>query len=308
MNDPLPAQIYLWLGEQRGPFPQAEVEKMVSDKTIAAETLGWREGMAEWEPITSILPAASRPKSKLRLRPPRGDGADTPDSAGALGSTASPERCEPMSSYYRWPQFGPNIGICPPGEEPPNRTASNGIRMTTKEFVKILRSAVEGDPNSQWELVQIFEENAEIEPDMALAAKLREMAANYWARYVSQGGGAITDDPAVPDLSVPNTLMAPDESASAVRAGLRLRLRQQEEPAPVAISLALNEVIVDPEEIWQIVGRAREGDVIAMAQLGDIYRENARQEADQGRAARFAQKAHEWVHAASQGCASTPPA
>lgn len=47
------------------------------------------------------------------------------------------------------------------------------------------------------------------------------------------------------------------------------------------------------------VCRARDGDPKAMAQLGDMYRENTRQEQDHDRAAHFAQKAEAWLRAAS---------
>jgi uncharacterized RDD family membrane protein YckC len=46
---------YLWLEDkQTGPFPLEEVQNRWKDAAIHGETLYWREGMAEWQPLHAI--------------------------------------------------------------------------------------------------------------------------------------------------------------------------------------------------------------------------------------------------------------
>ena len=53
-------------GERLGPVAQAEFEKLVTDGVVKAETLVWRQGMAEWLPYAraGAGPAAATPASQ----------------------------------------------------------------------------------------------------------------------------------------------------------------------------------------------------------------------------------------------------
>jgi uncharacterized membrane protein YhaH (DUF805 family) len=71
------AGIYLHLNEaQHGPYSTAQLDAWLRDGTVAPETPAWQEGMAEWQPVTSLIPgapAASRPGMPRRpqvYRPP----------------------------------------------------------------------------------------------------------------------------------------------------------------------------------------------------------------------------------------------
>lgn len=48
-------------GQQLGPVSSQEIESLIKDGTISADSLVWREGMAEWKPANEVLtiPAAS---------------------------------------------------------------------------------------------------------------------------------------------------------------------------------------------------------------------------------------------------------
>jgi hypothetical protein len=49
-------QIYLWKNnEQTGPFEQHDVREQLTSGVLSAEDLGWREGMADWQPLRNIL-------------------------------------------------------------------------------------------------------------------------------------------------------------------------------------------------------------------------------------------------------------
>ena len=54
-------------GEQCGPHTEADLEKLVADKTVNANTLVWSDGMADWRPARDT---ALRPKFPASLPPP----------------------------------------------------------------------------------------------------------------------------------------------------------------------------------------------------------------------------------------------
>lgn len=51
-----PEVYYLHIqGEQRGPYTQPQVDHLVNSGLIAEETLFWREGLEQWQPVTSLV-------------------------------------------------------------------------------------------------------------------------------------------------------------------------------------------------------------------------------------------------------------
>ncbi len=42
--------------ERKGPVEQAEFDRLVQQGVIAAQTLVWREGMADWKPLAEVNP------------------------------------------------------------------------------------------------------------------------------------------------------------------------------------------------------------------------------------------------------------
>jgi len=47
--------------QQRGPVMEADLEGLRRDGKINAETMVWREGLADWQPLREVQPAAGQP-------------------------------------------------------------------------------------------------------------------------------------------------------------------------------------------------------------------------------------------------------
>jgi hypothetical protein len=53
---PTPEVFYLHLcGEQRGPYTIPQIDHLLNSGLIAEETLFWREGLEQWQPITDLV-------------------------------------------------------------------------------------------------------------------------------------------------------------------------------------------------------------------------------------------------------------
>ena len=51
-----PEVYYLHIhGEQRGPYTAPQVDHLLNSGLIAEETLYWREGLEQWQPVTSLV-------------------------------------------------------------------------------------------------------------------------------------------------------------------------------------------------------------------------------------------------------------
>jgi hypothetical protein len=48
-------------GQQRGPIDEAEFERLIREGTITPATLVWREGLANWQPLSQARPAQAGP-------------------------------------------------------------------------------------------------------------------------------------------------------------------------------------------------------------------------------------------------------
>lgn len=44
-------------GQQYGPFPLADLRRMITEGRVALTDLAWAEGMPEWKPVSQVLPA-----------------------------------------------------------------------------------------------------------------------------------------------------------------------------------------------------------------------------------------------------------
>jgi|JI8StandDraft_1071087.scaffolds.fasta_scaffold13603_4 uncharacterized RDD family membrane protein YckC len=49
---------YALNGQQKGPVSEQDIMQLVSSGTINASTLIWRDGLADWQPVSTALPAA----------------------------------------------------------------------------------------------------------------------------------------------------------------------------------------------------------------------------------------------------------
>jgi hypothetical protein len=54
MNSPEVYYLHIH-GEQRGPYTAPQVDHLLNSGLIAEETLYWREGLEQWQPVTSLV-------------------------------------------------------------------------------------------------------------------------------------------------------------------------------------------------------------------------------------------------------------
>src|SRR5260221_4662987 len=62
-----PEIFYLHLeGEQRGPYSIPHIDHMLNSGLIPEETLYWREGLEQWQPVTSLAQLCKRANPWLK--------------------------------------------------------------------------------------------------------------------------------------------------------------------------------------------------------------------------------------------------
>ena len=63
-----PEVFYLHLsGEQRGPYTIPQIDHLLNSGLIAEETLFWREGLEQWQPVTNLVALRKPPKRWRRV-------------------------------------------------------------------------------------------------------------------------------------------------------------------------------------------------------------------------------------------------
>lgn len=55
-------------GKQTGPFEEAEILRRIEDGTLTSNDLCWREGMADWRPISTVLSGAAQQPCPPQVR------------------------------------------------------------------------------------------------------------------------------------------------------------------------------------------------------------------------------------------------
>lgn len=109
----------IWIGqngEKHGPYSEANVRQWLSEGKLAADALGWRQGMAEWVPLVNLFPDAATvngamppPLATAQVPPPRADaGATTwsgsPSARGgqSLDAAAADRTALPTPPSLHW--------------------------------------------------------------------------------------------------------------------------------------------------------------------------------------------------------------
>jgi hypothetical protein len=65
---PTPEVFYLHLcGEQRGPYTIPQIDHLLNSGLIAEETLFWREGLEQWQPVTDLVAKRALPNPWRRV-------------------------------------------------------------------------------------------------------------------------------------------------------------------------------------------------------------------------------------------------
>ena len=73
--------------QQQGPVSHQEFKELVKNKTIKSDTLIWREGMAQWQPLAQVI----KGKPTAQPAPPQAPRTDPAD-ASSTGSPIAPQQ------------------------------------------------------------------------------------------------------------------------------------------------------------------------------------------------------------------------
>lgn len=114
--------------EQLGPFEEAEVQRQLQDGTLTCHDLVWAEGMSEWQPLHTVLPAAPGTAPTSPAAPTVEMPEPPQEEAAAVATAATPPadpnqryRCNNQACRKVWVeadlktvQCGPNtLRLCP---------------------------------------------------------------------------------------------------------------------------------------------------------------------------------------------------
>src|SRR5215471_4426032 len=80
---------YVSAGQQAGPVEEAQLEELFRTGQIQAETLVWREGMANWQPYREVKPVTAPTGAPL-----------APDSPPVIGPTPGTVFCSVCGKPY----------------------------------------------------------------------------------------------------------------------------------------------------------------------------------------------------------------
>jgi Tfp pilus assembly major pilin PilA len=90
----------IWIGQdgqQYGPYTEADIRQWLKDGKLAADALAWREGMAEWTPLSTLFP----PEPIGSVPPPFAGRAAPPPFANAHANVAD-QASIPMPPSLHW--------------------------------------------------------------------------------------------------------------------------------------------------------------------------------------------------------------
>jgi hypothetical protein len=104
-------------GDRLGPIDEAAFDRLIADGTIAADTLVWRAGMAGWQPLREVRPAAvaspppqppTQPALQPPVQPPVGQPSVQPtaDPAAPITPSAAPAAGPPRRFDFLPPPSG----------------------------------------------------------------------------------------------------------------------------------------------------------------------------------------------------------
>ncbi len=90
-------------GEQKGPYQAGQLLQLVSDGYVARDAYVWRDGMAQWQPLTEVnLTTETAAASRTASPGPQFQQATTAGASYQMGSFAGPP---PVSDKRILPLF-----------------------------------------------------------------------------------------------------------------------------------------------------------------------------------------------------------
>lgn len=87
---------YVDAGQQAGPVPDEQLDELVRGGKVRADTLVWREGLANWQPYSHARPEGIQPPAPVAPPPPMA-GAVTPGAPPPAGM--APGMAMPGAAY-----------------------------------------------------------------------------------------------------------------------------------------------------------------------------------------------------------------
>jgi len=79
-------------GQQYGPFPLADLRRMITEGRVALTDLAWAEGMPEWKPVSQVLPAEAPTYAPMAT-----PAAPAPAAAPVVQQTPAPVYSAPVA-------------------------------------------------------------------------------------------------------------------------------------------------------------------------------------------------------------------
>lgn len=126
-------------GQQKGPVPISELERLVSNGNFDPEKdLVWREGMSDWKPVGSV------PELQLRTDQPPESVSHTFESPEPAADPENPYAAPAVQSADHYPTDGSELPEIQPGTEPINigATIAGAFELTKRHFGMILAIGV----------------------------------------------------------------------------------------------------------------------------------------------------------------------
>lgn len=94
----------VWIGrdgERHGPYKEVDVRQWLRSGQVSQQDLGWREGMADWQPLSSIFP------EEIPATPPAFSPPPVPPRATAPEAPQTFDDAAPLTDYASfWQRFG----------------------------------------------------------------------------------------------------------------------------------------------------------------------------------------------------------
>ena len=121
--------------ERQGPVDDATLDRLVAAGTVTSDTLVWRAGMADWQPLSQARPSAPRPPAPVPPPPAAMVPTPSPVSTPAAGTPAP--GAAPGGQRFGTPAFGsphqfgtPAAGVAGAGAAGDSRGAHLGAEPT----------------------------------------------------------------------------------------------------------------------------------------------------------------------------------
>ena len=148
--------------ERQGPVDDATLDRLIATGTVTGETLVWRAGMADWQPLSQARPSAARPAPPVP--PPSAVPVPTPSPMTTPGAGIPAAGSDASGQRFGTPAFGspqpfgtPGAGAGSPGDSRGAHLGAEPSEDADEAYARIIgtgRSFAIGDVISRgWNVV-----------------------------------------------------------------------------------------------------------------------------------------------------------